>query len=406
MEDNQHSKIWNERKLQLYFEEQSISNIKAMEIRCEEEDQMIWKLEPKGKFTTKSLYSPLIRRDNTTNHQTKKMWQNIWSMKVAPRIKTFIWMCVQSILPLNERIGRKIQTVNKICPNGGKQEETLTHIFMHCEFAISVYNCLQIDTTLVHSDNLNFHMWFSTWNKSNNHEYDSYDDWPEILATVLWGIWKSRCDWVFQKKKLHTSRTVDLIITMINSNRNTKYNLDNTHGIVISSSRISNKPSMFTTRINIAMINSRNTNFVAVALINSDHTGAFLGGGTFSATAIEGEGIEEQAAYTTIQWLLQLNHPNGQIESDNGKVLEAISRQISCYRRDRIKLHGGNSKNFILCINSICTMSLIPNQENSLALMLAAKCLHLSCYCLWDCQALNSFLPTYETRAGDNILVM
>ncbi|KAI3888035.1 hypothetical protein MKX03_015369, partial [Papaver bracteatum] len=142
----------------------------------------------------------------------------------------------------------------------------------------------------------------------------------------------------------------------------------------------------------------------AVALINSDHTGAFVGGKTYPATTIEGEDIAEQAASTKIQWLLLSNHPNVQIECDNEKVLEAVARAITRYKKDRIMLHGGTSKNFILCINSTCNLNLIP--ENSIASMLAAKCLQLSYFSSWDANALSSFLPSTSITMGETIFVL
>ncbi|XP_026396434.1 uncharacterized protein LOC113291074 [Papaver somniferum] len=406
MDYNDHERIWDMQKIETYFEDHCIPNIITIEIKSGKEDQLTWTLEQKGCFTTKSLYNKLIRVGRKEDAQAQRMWKEIWSINVMPRIKTFIWKCLLSILPLNERIGHIIYSINKLCSNRGKQEETLTHLFMYYDFTLAVYDRLGLHMLYLQNTDLDFHRWFLNFLYIPSHDISYKGNNVEVIGTAMWGIWKARCDWVFDKKTLNISRTADLSVTIININRNTKLNLENSQEIEVKRSRVSVKPDCFTIKVNIVCATRMNSNSSAIALITSDNTGDFLGGKTLPAVADDGPDLEEQEASTIIQWLRQLNHPNVQIDSDNEKVLEAISLQVLDLRNNRIKMHGDNTKNFILCINSIYSINLIPVVENHIACKLASKSLNLSVICNWYPQTLKNFLPTLVRQEGNNIIVM
>ncbi|XP_026420820.1 uncharacterized protein LOC113316879 [Papaver somniferum] len=220
MDCNNHPWIWNTNKLRLLFEERTVADIQDIPINSERDDQLVWHLEKNEKFSTKSLYNKLIRTNQLTDRDQARFWKKLWGLNIQPRLKTFLWKCVHTILPLNGRIAQILPDVNKIFPNCGKQEETLTHIFMHCEFTISVLLYIGLDTLMVRNNHLEFHTWLVDWfHRKDMYEYQVHD-WPEIMTTFLWGIWKSRCDWVFKNKKLSVTRTRQEIISMISSKRN------------------------------------------------------------------------------------------------------------------------------------------------------------------------------------------
>ncbi|XP_026417446.1 uncharacterized protein LOC113312928 [Papaver somniferum] len=187
MDCNDQDRIWDMQKLETYFEDHCIPNIITIEIKSGQEDQLTWTLDRKGCFTTKSLYNKLIRVRRTEDAQAQRMWKEIWSMNVMPRIKTFIWKCVLSILPLNERIGQIIHSINKLCPNCGKQEETLTHLFMYCDFTLAVYDRLGLHMLYLENTDLDFHRWFLNCLYSPSHDISYEGNNAEVIPCGEFG---------------------------------------------------------------------------------------------------------------------------------------------------------------------------------------------------------------------------
>ncbi|RZC60036.1 hypothetical protein C5167_021788 [Papaver somniferum] len=120
MDCNNHPWIWNTNKLRLLFEEITVTDIQDIPINSERDDQLVWQLEKNEKFSTKSLYNKLIRTNQPTDRDQTRFWKKLWGLNIQPRLKTFLWKCVHSILLLNGRIAQILPDVNKICPNCGK----------------------------------------------------------------------------------------------------------------------------------------------------------------------------------------------------------------------------------------------------------------------------------------------
>ncbi|XP_026411211.1 uncharacterized protein LOC113306496 [Papaver somniferum] len=58
---------WNINKLHQYLEDRIVSIVMKIEIKEDMEDEVVWKLEKNGKFTTKSLYGKMVRKGHTEN---------------------------------------------------------------------------------------------------------------------------------------------------------------------------------------------------------------------------------------------------------------------------------------------------------------------------------------------------
>lgn len=139
--------------------------------------------------------------------EMKHFWRKIWKINTIPRVKTFIWKCIHSILSLNGRIARILPYINKICPLCGKQEKTLTHIFMNCDFIVNVLCYLGVNQTLYTNSHSDFHCWLHDWFRRGRLDKLGGIEWADILAITWWQIWKTRCDLVFRKIKPNPQRT-------------------------------------------------------------------------------------------------------------------------------------------------------------------------------------------------------
>lgn len=133
---------WNREAIQRYFpfEEESILLIKPS--RTGAADKLIWLGNDSGEYTTKSGYHTALSNSQPplTTHQENFDWYGgIWKMNVAPKIRVFLWKIFQGALPVGERLATRnlpVVTTCKCC----NQTESITHLFLHCEFAHKVWN--------------------------------------------------------------------------------------------------------------------------------------------------------------------------------------------------------------------------------------------------------------------------
>jgi hypothetical protein len=91
-------------------------------------DRVSWRLEPSGRFSTRSLYLELCKgpKISLTNY--------FWSYPVPLKIKIFTWQLAQGHLPSNDRIHDRGGPSDGKCSLCGGPEST-DHIFFECILA-------------------------------------------------------------------------------------------------------------------------------------------------------------------------------------------------------------------------------------------------------------------------------
>ncbi|XVF80384.1 hypothetical protein PTKIN_Ptkin15bG0065700 [Pterospermum kingtungense] len=70
----------------------------------------------------------------------RKVWDHIWSAKVVPKVKFFMWRVVHGIVPTASTLhyrGLDLETSGRVC---GGELETLQHIFFGCLLAIQFWS--------------------------------------------------------------------------------------------------------------------------------------------------------------------------------------------------------------------------------------------------------------------------
>ncbi|OVA00419.1 hypothetical protein BVC80_1079g8 [Macleaya cordata] len=135
---NYDAKTWNVSLIHQLFGNDMANRIQTIipESGC---DTLKWN----GDFSVKSLYHDLAHSPNVrvSQNQSSVTWKWVWKLDTIPRIQTFIWKCLHNIVPVNAR------------------------------------------------------EWFKSWyTTSNFRQYglSQVIEWPELCATVVWFIWKTR----------------------------------------------------------------------------------------------------------------------------------------------------------------------------------------------------------------------
>ena len=89
----------------------------------EEEDSVFWPHSPSGRFSVKSAYSHLIAGVRTGKFKL------IWSARIPPKIKIFLWQALRRKLPAADQIKKRNGPGSDSCHLCGALEDT-EHIFI------------------------------------------------------------------------------------------------------------------------------------------------------------------------------------------------------------------------------------------------------------------------------------
>ncbi|KAJ1686346.1 hypothetical protein LUZ63_017736 [Rhynchospora breviuscula] len=145
-----------------------------------------WKLTANGIFSSASVYQ-LISNTGVLS----KLHPFLWKMKSPPRVKIFLWLLLQDRLLTQQNLIVRGWPSSTSCSNcNGRFLETTGHLFLQCQYAISVWSLIQLrfklprlDFTLDIGD-----FWLSL---------RSFKDWNIIWVASSWNIWKTRNKRIF-----------------------------------------------------------------------------------------------------------------------------------------------------------------------------------------------------------------
>jgi hypothetical protein len=106
-------------------------------------DRLLWTGgDSSGHITVSNLYSTFI---NSANSPNITGWRKgIWKWKIPLKLKIFTWLVDKNKISTWDNLLRKGWNGPNICQLCKKDEETIPHIFIHCEFARKVWNKISI----------------------------------------------------------------------------------------------------------------------------------------------------------------------------------------------------------------------------------------------------------------------
>lgn len=275
-------KTWDLTKLAICFNEDTINIISSIQIPTTSmADEPRWTLNNSGIFSIKFLYNSI----NSTGADNMD-WSKIRNMKVTPVVKMFVWKAAHSILPNNMRVTAILPNINascKLCNNG---DESLTHLFLQCNFVSQVWMHLNFDMRYVVNGTNDFHDWLNDM-YNNQDRNENVMEWDVFCSIVIWHIWKARCNLVFQKNKHNSAETTKTIVKYINSlmnvnsaNYNTMqslyYNPVNDDNLMITPDELDDDNKFLSLTIDIAismmMVSPTTTSSVGLTLHNFSGT--------------------------------------------------------------------------------------------------------------------------------------
>jgi hypothetical protein len=110
------------------------------------DDFWAWNLEKSGIYTVKTAYGALVMRNEHlapaegtatgSSFSEKQMWEQLWKLKVVPKVRVFWWRVLRGILPVEQTLQyHHIATLGrcKICLGA---DEDMRHALLMCTHAM------------------------------------------------------------------------------------------------------------------------------------------------------------------------------------------------------------------------------------------------------------------------------
>lgn len=177
-------------------------------------DIPIWK-PVEGPYTTATGYHYFTQRNYTVpSFEMKRLWQLIWSIKVPPRIATFLWKVSRKILPTRSFLRSRIDGLDTVCPWCSAHEETLDHLFRACPLANEVWTFIGSWWGWNHIfSRISSFCLYSILNVQRQKFIAKV--WHLVVAASLWTIWLVRNELIFNASRPSIANIKKLILVRV-----------------------------------------------------------------------------------------------------------------------------------------------------------------------------------------------
>lgn len=120
--------------------------------------------------------------------------KDIWSSKTAPKLKLFLWSCIQGALPLGSELQRRGMNSTVLCPRC-KKEETAMHVFFQCSFAKEVWRLIPLKSPVHIADEAEFKA--LVVKSRENICLPPIGIRAPVLSWICWSLWLARNKLIF-----------------------------------------------------------------------------------------------------------------------------------------------------------------------------------------------------------------
>ena len=103
---------------------------------AEDQDVLSWRLEPSGRFSTKSLYGAIAPST------APEPFSLIWDIRLPLKIRIFLWQWIRGRLPSGVEVLKRNGPGDGMCPICGTIEDA-NHIFFLCHSAQFLWACFR-----------------------------------------------------------------------------------------------------------------------------------------------------------------------------------------------------------------------------------------------------------------------
>lgn len=165
-------------------------------------DKIAWRWELTGKFSVQSIYHILNFSGISRNRYVL-----LWALPLPPKIRIFMWLVMHNRILTKNNLYKKGWRGDLTCQFCHKKE-TISHLFLKCPVARQIWFWF---------GNSQHH--FSNWktiadifNFSGSLSKNQQIAFLVVFSAICWTLWKHRNALIFQDAKIHTIRSIILLI--------------------------------------------------------------------------------------------------------------------------------------------------------------------------------------------------
>lgn len=331
---DQQSFQWDENKLSLMIQPEDHHIIRKIYLpTIPSRDTYLWSFTKNGAYTVKSGYWTAV----TTNTETTDpepplathpdIAASIWSLEITPKLKHFLWRTASRAIGVAENLRRRNINVNPYCSRCCIELETSNHVLFSCPFAETVWRNASIPTNKLCDANTTLeeklrYLFLQHKNKDVEHSLRYLPFW------IMWRLWKSRNDMVFNHKTMDSTETLNRAITDIKEWMESLIHVEHTAGPNLHTCRASkwSKPKRGWVKCNYDASHHAEQDQAGMGWIIRDAMGNFLDCGMGK---YQGRITTEEAECTALIWALQstwaLGYRTVEFEGDNMNITRHIN---------------------------------------------------------------------------------
>ena len=174
--------------------------------RVASRDKLNWKENKRKVFSVKSTYQVALRLkqldyvEHSTAARDRPIWNKIWSLKVPPKVKNFMWRACSNILPTRDNLHRRKLHVEPMCGFCCQNSKTAEHVLWTCPFARNVWALCRGKLQKCSNVAIDFFSLFQLL--VDRLECDELKKW----AMVSWALWTARNKFYFERTQWHPKR--------------------------------------------------------------------------------------------------------------------------------------------------------------------------------------------------------
>ncbi|XP_060960786.1 uncharacterized protein LOC133031321 [Cannabis sativa] len=347
---------WDLQKLVRLFDQETISNIiKGGKPSGQEGDRWIWTKETNGGFSTKSACLIQALERAPPCYVAPHLWNKLWSSKTLERHKILWWSVLSNALPTRVSLARRMHIDEVLCPMCGREDETVEHLFLYCDFASHLWRSSPWGLMPVVDSGARMWDWVQfIWNlKSQGVDIDKVFLYASIVVDT---IWKARNDKVHMNGLGSISKYIDSISCCYADYASSLL----TH-LKVAGSPVWVPPPEDWIKINCDVrVGSDSMCAVAIA---RDHRETILWVAT-SALCFSDPLVGEAAAVLlAVETAVSQQHRFVLVESDSMTVIKTLTGTHTCWEFDNYTQQCKKLSTLMLS----CNFSFIPRTCNYLA---------------------------------------
>ncbi|CAN0825290.1 LINE-1 retrotransposable element ORF2 protein [Linum grandiflorum] len=154
-----------------------------------------WPASKSSKFTVHSMFSLL----STDRFSGLSFFPRsvVWKRGIPSKICSFIWMCFAGKIATMDSLKNKGWCIANRCSMCCKDEESMSHLFLHCEFSLRIWQHFLLTLNCVTALSSDVKVFISAW-PSLTFEHPKLAQ--NLLHALFWNVWLERNLRIFQDK--------------------------------------------------------------------------------------------------------------------------------------------------------------------------------------------------------------